>query len=67
MSEELLPAKDRSVSAATFYGNAKEAEYRIEGNPGLILVVFPPDSDERSHRVWSSQSLVASRTVLCCG
>jgi integrase len=52
VSEKLLPAKDRSVSAAPFYGNAKEAEYRIEGNPGLILVVFPPDSDGRSDRVW---------------
>src|SRR5215831_17277557 len=52
MSERLLPAKDRSVSAAPFYGNAKEAEYRIEGNPGLVLVVFPPDSGGRSDRVW---------------
>jgi hypothetical protein len=52
VSGKLLPAKDRSVSAAPFYGNAKEAEYRIEGNPGLILVVLPPDARGRSRRVW---------------
>jgi hypothetical protein len=38
----ILPAKDRSISAAPFYGSSKEAEYRIEGNPGLVLIVFPP-------------------------
>jgi len=52
MSERVLPAKDRSVSAAPFYGNAKEAEYRIEGNPGLVLIVLPPDARGRSRRVW---------------
>jgi hypothetical protein len=39
-------------SAARFYGNGKEAEYRIEGNPGLILVVLPPDARGRTRRVW---------------
>ena len=48
----VLPAKDRSVSAAAFYGSGKEAEYRIEGNPGLVLIVLPPGSDGRSKRVW---------------
>ncbi len=49
---KLLAAKDRSVAAAPFYGEGKEAEYRIEGNPGLVLVVFPPDAKGRSKRVW---------------
>jgi integrase len=52
VSARLLPAKDRSVSAAAFYGSGKEAEYRIEGNPGLVLIVLPPGSDGRSKRVW---------------
>jgi len=52
MSERLLPAKDRSVSAAPFYGDGKEAEYRIEGNVGLVLTVFPPDPNGHSRRVW---------------
>jgi integrase len=52
MSGSLLPPKDRSVSAAPFYGDGKEAEYRIEGNPGLVLIVLPPDSDGRSRRLW---------------
>jgi len=52
VSARVLSAKDRSVSAAAFYGCGKEAEYRIEGNPGLVLVVFPPGTDGRSKRVW---------------
>ena len=52
MSAKLLPAKDRSVSAAAFYGNGKEAEYRIEGNPGLVLIILPPGSNGRSRRIW---------------
>jgi integrase len=52
MSGRLLPPKDRSVSAAPFYGDGKEAEYRIEGNAGLVLIVLPPDSYGRSRRVW---------------
>ena len=52
MSAKLLPAKDRSISAAPFFGTGKEAEYRIEGNPGLILIVLPLDSKGRSRRVW---------------
>jgi integrase len=52
MAVRALPAKNRSISAAPFYGGGKEAEYRIEGNPGLVLVVFPPSEDGRSGRVW---------------
>jgi integrase len=52
MSARLLPAKDRSISAAVFYGDGKEAEYRIEGNPGLVLIVFPPDERGRCSRIW---------------
>jgi integrase len=52
MAGRILPAKDRSISAAPFYGVGKEAEYRIEGNPGLVLIVFPPGADERCRRVW---------------
>jgi integrase len=52
MSGKLLPPKDRSVSAAPFYGDGKEAEYRIEGNSGLVLIVLPPDARGRSKRIW---------------
>jgi integrase len=52
MAGRILPAKDRSISAAPFYGVGKETEYRIEGNPGLVLIVFPPGADGRSRRVW---------------
>ena len=38
--------------AAAFYGCGKEAEYRIEGNQGLVLIVLPPGSDGRSKRIW---------------
>ena len=63
MSARLLPAKDRSISAAVFYGDGKEAEYRVEGNPGLVLIVFAPDERGRSRRVWRCYY---SRTVDGC-
>jgi integrase len=49
---KVLPAKDRSIAAATFFGIGKEAEYRIEGNPGLVLIILPPGSNGRSRRIW---------------
>jgi hypothetical protein len=52
MEDRVLPAKDRSISAAAYYGGGKEAEYRIEGNAGLVLIVMPPGPDGRSRRVW---------------
>jgi integrase len=52
MAARVLPAKDRSISAAPFYGVGKEAEYRIEGNAGLVLIVFPPGANRRSRRIW---------------
>ena len=35
----LLPAKDKSIAATRFQGSGREAEYRIQGIPGLVLVV----------------------------
>jgi Arm DNA-binding domain len=52
LAARLFQAKDRSVAAARFYGDGKEAEYRIDGNPGLILIIFPPDAKGRRRRVW---------------
>jgi integrase len=63
VSGKLLPPKDRSISAAPFYGDGKEAEYRIDGNPGLILIVLPPDARGRNGRVWRCYY---SRTVDGC-
>lgn len=39
----VLPFDDRSIAAAPYYGSGREAEYRIEGNPGLILAVVRPN------------------------
>jgi hypothetical protein len=40
-----LPAKDRSLAAAIFTGVGKEVEYRVDGIPGLVLVVTKPTRD----------------------
>lgn len=48
----VLPAKDRSIDAAKFEGSGREAEYRIEGNPGLVLVVMAPNAKGMSAKVW---------------
>ena len=48
-----LPAKDRSIAAARFVSKQSHAtEYRIAGNPGLVLVVMQPKGIEQSVRVW---------------
>jgi len=52
MVDKILPAKDRSISSAVFYGSGREAEYRILGNPGLVLVVLAPKPHKRTARVW---------------
>jgi integrase len=48
----MLPAKDRSIAAAKFQGNGREAEYRIQGIPGLVLVAQRPRKDGRTSRIW---------------
>jgi integrase len=48
----LLPAKDKSIAAATFQGGGREAEFRIQGIPGLVLVVQRPRKDGRTSRIW---------------
>jgi integrase len=48
----ILPAKDRAVAAAKFEGVGREAEYRIDGIPGLVLVVQRPKKDGGISRIW---------------
>ena len=48
----LLPAKDKSIAATKFQGSGREAEYRIQGIPGLVLVVQQPRRDGRTSRIW---------------
>ena len=52
MSQRTLPAKDKSIAAAAFVGEGREVEYRIEGNPGLVLVLMAPKRDGLTARVW---------------
>lgn len=52
MANRLLPAKDRSIAAAIYYGGGREAEYRVEGNSGLVLVVMKPNRRGQTARVW---------------
>ena len=62
----ILPAKDRSIAGATFDGAGREVEYRIEGNPGLVLAVMAPGKDGRSSKVWRayySLTTEARRTI----
>jgi integrase len=61
-----LPAKDKSIAAATFQGNGREFEYRIDGIPGLVLAVQAPRRDGRSSRIWRvyySHTKRGSRTI----
>jgi integrase len=62
----LLPAKDKSISAARFEGGGREVEYRIEGNPRLVLVVTAPNAKGVSSRIWRvyySHSVAERRTI----
>jgi integrase len=62
----ILPAKDKSIAAAKFEGSGREVEYRIDGIPGLVLVVQRPRKDGRSSRVWRvyySLSRSSGRTI----
>ena len=62
----VLPAKDKSIAAATFRGGGREFEYRVDGIPGLVLAVQPPRRDGRSSRVWRvyySHTKNGSRTI----
>jgi integrase len=62
----VLPAKDKSIAAATFQGSGREFEYRVDGIPGLVLVVQPPRRDGRSSRIWRvyySHTKNGSRTI----
>ncbi len=55
MSGRILPFNDRAVAAAPFVGAAKEVEYRLQGHPGLLLVVQRPKRDKSATRVWRYQ------------
>jgi integrase len=48
----VLPAKDKSIAAAKFQGSGREAEYRIQGIPGLVLVAQRPRKDGQTSRIW---------------
>lgn len=52
MTTQLLPYTDKSVKAAPYLGRGLATEYRIEGNPGLILVVRKPGLSQTSSRGW---------------
>jgi integrase len=65
-SSRVLPAKDKSIAVAKFQGNGRESEYRVDGIPGLVLVVQPPGIDGRSSRTWRvyySHTRGGSRTI----
>lgn len=51
-TKRILPAKDKSIAGAPFVGKTREVEYRIEGNPGLVLAVLAPRADGSVGRVW---------------
>src|SRR5215467_12367490 len=62
----VLPAKDKSISAARFQVSGREFEYRVDGIPGLVLAVQPPGRDGRSSRIWRvyySHTKDGSRTI----
>lgn len=48
----MLPAKDRSVASAPYEGIGQATEYRIAGNPGLILIVAKPSRSGALRRTW---------------
>lgn len=52
MVGRILAAKDKSLQAAKFEGRGREVEYRIEGNPGLVLVVGAPNAAGQSTKTW---------------
>ena len=52
MERKILPPKDRAIAVAAYYGSGREAEYRLAGNPGLILVVAKPNRRGETGRVW---------------
>lgn len=52
MARQSLPFTDKSVKAAVYLGVGLATEYRIEGNPGLVLVVRKPNQKEFSSRGW---------------
>ena len=45
-----LAFKDQAVKGAAYDGVGRETEYRIEGQPGLALVVQPPDRSGTSRK-----------------
>ena len=47
-----LPFVTSAIKAAPHVRGTRETEYRIEGNPGLVLVVQPPDRHGISTRSW---------------
>ncbi len=47
-----LAFKDQAVKGATYDGVGRETEYRIEGQPGLVLVVQPPGRSGASRKTW---------------
>ncbi len=52
MAKRTLPFINKSVKAASYLGVGLATEYRIEGNPGLVLVVRRPNLKEISSRGW---------------
>ena len=52
MARRALPFTDKSVKAAPYLGAGLATEYRIEGNPGLVLVVRKPSLTDVSSRGW---------------
>jgi hypothetical protein len=52
MARRALPFTDKSVKAAMYLGGGLATEYRIEGNPGLVLVVRKPSLKQVSSRGW---------------
>ena len=47
-----LSAKNPAIRAAKYVGTGREVEFRIAGNPGLVLVVLAPRRDGTSTKVW---------------
>ena len=66
LSGRILPAKDKSIAVAAFQGAGRETEYRIEGNPGLVLAVMAPGAHGTLTRVWRAYygaSTAGRRTI----
>jgi integrase len=47
-----LPFKDQAIKGAAYDGAGRETEYRIEGQPGLVLAVQPPGRHGTSRKTW---------------